>query len=104
MKSKILKILAVISAIVFIMSGLSAVEAPIALIAYAVSGLYLFIFFIANYNDCEEVCDMEIIREAALEDCLDMYNIKGMYTIINDGYIHGFEYERDNREEVRKCS
>lgn len=30
-----------------------------------------------------------------IQDCIDMYDIKGQATIINDGQIKGFEYEKE---------
>ena len=33
------------------------------------------------------------VSEATLQDCLDMYQMKGKYAVINDGRLIGFEKE-----------
>ena len=33
-----------------------------------------------------------------LEDCLRLFKLKGIRTVINDGHIVGFELEGDNRD------
>lgn len=31
--------------------------------------------------------------EVTLQDCIDMYQMKGQYAVINDGEVSGFEKE-----------
>ena len=38
-------------------------------------------------------------ENATIEDCLDMYNIKGMVSIIEDGKLIGFEYEKSTDQD-----
>ena len=33
------------------------------------------------------------LNNVTLEDCIDLYEMKGIYTIINDGYIKDFVKE-----------
>ena len=35
------------------------------------------------------------LDNVTIQDCLDMYNIKGMITIINDGKVLGFKKEEE---------
>lgn len=42
-----------------------------------------------NYDQIMELDNVTI------QDCLDMYNMKGMITIINDGKVLGFEKESE---------
>lgn len=101
MKNMVLKIGVVISALAFILCGLSAVNMPILLIPMAVAGLYLWLFMEANKR---EVNEMDTKEFATIEDCEDMYNIKGMQSIIEDGQLLGFEYEKSTDDlQSQQC-
>ena len=43
-----------------------------------------------NYDQIME------LNNVTVQDCIDMYNMKGMVTICNDGRVIGFEKEEEH--------
>lgn len=96
MRNTLLRASAAVAAVGFILCALSAVEMPILLAPMVICGFYTAMFALANEKEEEP---MEITECATLEDCTDMYQIKGMFSVIEDGKISGFEYEKSTAED-----
>lgn len=102
MKNRVLKISVAAAVVIFIFCGLSSLCMPILLIPMTIAGLYLALFMEINKK---EVDDLDTKEFATVEDCEDMYNIKGMKSIIEDGKLIGFEYEKstDTDRQSEQC-